>query len=70
MGAYGQISLSQAVNTVVNGYFKGYASVIEAKTLPIDQYVPASAIIDLSTMKMIGKNVFNPSQIINKCNNK
>jgi hypothetical protein len=70
MAAYGSYNLSQGMNTVVNGYLKGYASVLKMQYLGgIMGYAPASAIINLSNMKVIAKGqIFSASQIINKCN--
>jgi hypothetical protein len=72
MANYTKISLSQGKNQIADGYLKGYVSVFETKEYKpfISNAIPNDVLIDLSTMKVIAKDVFNPSQIVNKCNNK
>ena len=82
MAHYTGYTINKGKDVVVDGYLQGYASIFEHEdykwsdfigyTNPVDNKVsnPASALIDLSTMKVIARGLFEPTKIITACKNK
>jgi hypothetical protein len=80
MAHYTGYSIDEGKSIVVDDYLKGHASVFEDKVYDNKEhfigykngnvYSPVNALVDLSTMKVLGINIQETSDIIDTCNNR